>query len=167
MIAVLQRTTRAEVVADGQSTGQAGQGLYLLLGVGREDTEEDVELLTAKIPKLRIFSDAAGKMNLSVCDIGGDVTVVSNFTLYANYRHGNRPDFLDSAPPEQAERLYDLFVERLRARVPRLFTGRFGADMHTELLTDGPITLVMDSARLRHTAPTNLPKENLSHDPAH
>ena len=148
MVAVLQRIFCATVWADGELSGTVGRGLYILLGVEEGDTEKDVALLAAKIGKLRIFSDDAGKMNLSVTDIGGDVMVVSNFTLNANYAHGNRPDYLASAKPETARCLYELFVERMGALIPHVATGRFGADMRTEMTTDGPVTIVMYSGTL-------------------
>lgn len=148
MIAVLQRIYSATVYADGELSGSVGRGLYLLLGVEQGDTERDARLLAEKIKKLRIFSDENGKMNLSVMDMGGDVMVVSNFTLSANYAHGNRPDYLNAAKPEQARALYEYFVSCMRADIPRVETGRFGADMKTEMTTDGPVTIVMNSAVL-------------------
>ena len=149
MIAVIQRVSAARVIADGELSGESGAGLYILLGVTTTDTEEDARLLSTKIKKLRIFSDENGKMNLSVMDVGGEVTVVSNFTLYANYAHGNRPDYLQSARPEQAEPLYEHFISLMRDDISHVATGKFGADMKTDLVTDGPVTIVMDSAVLR------------------
>ena len=149
MIAVIQRIESATVYADGVKSGTSGAGLYILLGVGVGDCELDAELLATKIKKLRIFSDTNGKMNLSVMDVGGDVMIVSNFTLYANYAHGNRPDYLSSARPEQAIPLYEHFIALMKEDIPSVSTGKFGADMRTELVTDGPVTIVMDSAVLR------------------
>jgi len=106
-------------------------------------------LLADKIAKLRIFSDENGKMNLSVNDVGGDVMIVSNFTLGANYSHGNRPDYFQSAPPDEAERLYELFKSLMRERVGKVECGVFGADMRTEMSTDGPVTIVMSSELLK------------------
>ena len=149
MIAVLQRVRRAHVVADGAPAGKIGEGLLILLGVGVDDTEEDGALLAEKIGKLRIFEDEGGKMNLSVNDIGGGALVVSNFTLLANYAHGNRPDYLGAARPERAIPLYEDFVRRLSLRVSPVETGVFGADMAIEMEAWGPVTVVMDSAVLR------------------
>ena len=149
MIAVLQRIFSASVNADGIPSGSVGRGLYILLGVERGDDETDAKLLAEKISKLRIFSDDNGKMNLSVLDISGEVLVVSNFTLNANYSHGNRPEYLASAPPVEANALYSFFVDQMRARVSKVETGVFGADMRTEMSTDGPVTIVMRSDVLR------------------
>ena len=148
MIAVLQRAFSATVYANGEHSGSIGQGLYILLGVEQGDTENDALLLAEKISKLRIFSDENGKMNLSVKDIDGELLIVSNFTLSANYAHGNRPDYIGAAAPAEAQRLYDCFVALCRERVRRCATGSFGADMRTELVTDGPVTIVMNSAVL-------------------
>ena len=149
MIAVLQRVECASVVSDGVPTGSIGQGLFLLLGVLEGDDREDARLLAEKIAKLRIFSDAADKMNLSVNDIDGGALVVSNFTLAANYVKGNRPDYLHAAHPSVAEPLYEHFVSLMRERVPTVATGVFGADMKITMTADGPVTIVMDS-RLLH-----------------
>ena len=149
MIAVIQRVNNATVFADGVLSGSIEQGLYILLGVAKGDTEEDARLLAEKISKLRIFSDANGKMNLSVMDIDGEVMVVSNFTLNANYSHGNRPDYFASAAPEDANELYEYFKELMKTKTKKLASGVFGADMRTEMSTDGPVTIVMDSAVLK------------------
>ncbi|MBQ4071734.1 MAG: D-tyrosyl-tRNA(Tyr) deacylase [Clostridia bacterium] len=148
MIAVLQRAFSATVYADGEFSGSIGRGLYILLGVQKGDSELDALNLAEKIAKLRIFSDEKGKMNLSVNDIDGEILVVSNFTLSANYAHGNRPDYLSAAAPADAKRLYDYFVSLCAQRVRKCATGSFGADMRTELVTDGPVTIVMDSTVL-------------------
>lgn len=148
MICVIQRINSASVYADGSLSGSAQRGLYILLGVMNGDLPEDADVLAEKISKLRIFSDENGKMNLSVRDIDGEALVVSNFTLGANYSHGNRPDYLDSAKPEIAKVLYEHFIMRLRERVRKCECGVFGADMRTELSTDGPVTIVMDSKKL-------------------
>ena len=132
MIAVLQRVFSATVYADGVLSGSIDKGLYILLGVESTDSERDAELLAEKISKLRIFTDENGKMNLSVNDVSGDALVVSNFTLNANYSHGNRPDYLASAAPDIASRLYDYFVEQLSQRVRKVEKGVFGADMRTD-----------------------------------
>ncbi len=145
MIAVLQRIESASVVADGALSGEIAKGLYILLGVASGDIEKDAEVLAEKISKLRIFSDDAGKMNLSVNDIKGEALVVSNFTLNANYAHGNRPDYFGSAAPDIANSLYEYFVKCLADRIPSVKTGVFGADMQTTMVTDGPVTIIMDS----------------------
>lgn len=145
MIAVLQRAASASVAVEGAIVGAIGKGLLVLLGVGEGDTERDAEMLAAKIAKCRIFEDEEGKMNRSVIDVGGGVLVVSNFTLLANYRRGNRPDFLSAAAPERANALYLYFTECLRREVAHVATGEFGAHMVIDLKADGPITIVMDS----------------------
>ena len=149
MIAVLQRVNSAAVIADGVLCGKINEGLYILLGVHKEDTEKDAELLAEKISKLRIFSDSNGKMNLSVKDVDGEALVVSNFTLNANYAHGNRPDYFSGAEPLLAEKLYNLFIRMLSDRVRLVASGVFGADMITDMSTDGPVTIVMDSNVLK------------------
>ena len=149
MTAVIQRVNNAKIYTDGSFNGEIGHGLYILLGVRKDDTEEDCSLLSEKISKLRIFSDENGKMNLSVMDTDGDIMVVSNFTLNANYSHGNRPDYFASAAPEYAERLYNLFVSLISKKAKHITTGKFGSDMRTEMSTDGPVTIVMDSEVLK------------------
>lgn len=149
MIAVLQRVKKACVIADGTLSGCIEEGLYILLGVEREDVELDAELLAEKISKLRIFCDSDGKMNLSVNDVDGEVLVVSNFTLNANYSHGNRPDYFAGAAPDEAKRLYERFVELMSSKVRKCESGVFGADMQTEMITDGPVTIVMNSNVLK------------------
>ena len=148
MICVIQRVNNAIVYADGVLSGEIGKGLYLLLGVAEGDTEEDALVLAEKISKLRIFTDADDKMNLSVNDISGEVMVVSNFTLNANYKKGNRPDYLASAAPALADKLYEYFKAEMAKRVKKVASGVFGADMKTEMTTDGPVTIVMNSAVL-------------------
>lgn len=148
MIAVLQRVYNATVFADGSLSGEIGEGLYILLGVLNGDSERDAKVLAEKISKCRIFCDENGKMNLSINDISGEVMVVSNFTLGANYAHGNRPDYFNSANPSLAEELYNLFKAELAKRVKRVAAGVFGADMRTEMSTNGPVTIVMDSSVL-------------------
>lgn len=149
MIAVLQRINNATVYADGVLSGTVGRGLYILLGVEKDDGKRDAELLSEKISKLRIFCDDNGKMNLSVMDIDGEVMVVSNFTLSANYSHGNRPDYFGAAAPDIANELYEYFVKLISQKVKNTQTGRFGADMRTEMSTDGPVTIVMNSEVLK------------------
>ena len=148
MIAVIQRIKNARVVADGVESGSVGNGLYILLGVEKGDAEIDSTALAEKISKLRIFCDENDKMNLSIKDINGEALIVSNFTLNANYAHGNRPDYLNSAHPDLANALYEHFVSEMRKRISKCETGVFGADMQTEMLTDGPVTIVMNSSIL-------------------
>ena len=148
MIAVIQRINRASVVADGLLSGSVGHGLYILLGVEKGDAEQDSKVLAEKISKLRIFCDENDKMNLSVNDVGGEVLVVSNFTLNANYAHGNRPDYLNSASPADAEALYEHFIGEMSGKVKKCESGVFGADMKTDMETDGPVTIVMHSSVL-------------------
>ena len=149
MTAVIQRVNNATIFTDGEYNGEIEKGLYILLGVAKDDDELDARLLAEKISKLRIFSDENGKMNLSVMDIDGDIMVVSNFTLNANYSHGNRPEYFSSAAPELAENLYDYFVSLILEKVKHTATGKFGSNMRTELSTDGPVTIVMDSKVLK------------------
>ncbi len=149
MTAVLQRVKRATVWADGERSGICEEGLLILLGVMTEDGEEDARLLADKIARLRIFSDEAGKMNCSLADIDGGVLIISNFTLAANYSHGNRPDYMNAARPETAEPLYEHFISLMQERVRSVGHGKFGADMQVDILADGPVTIVMDSAVLR------------------
>ena len=148
MIAVLQRVKNASVSIDGALHSKIDNGLLILLGVKDGDSERDAELLSNKISKLRIFSDENDKMNLSVTDIGGSVLVVSNFTLLANYKKGNRPDYMNGAKPDEAHRLYEYFCSHISQLVPTE-KGVFGADMKVELLNDGPVTIVMDSEVLK------------------
>ena len=150
MLAMIQRIARGRVTEGDEVLAVCpGEGLLILLGVTTEDTEEDGRLLADKIAKLRIFSDEEGKMNLSVTDVGGGVIVVSQFTLCAAYRKGNRPDYLAAARPEQAIPLYEDFVSRMRTYVSDVSTGRFGADMQVELVNDGPVTMQLDSQVLK------------------
>jgi D-tyrosyl-tRNA(Tyr) deacylase len=149
MKAVIQRVAHASVVVDDKTVGSCERGYLILLGVAQGDTETDAELLCKKIAALRIFRDENDKMNLSVRDINGEALVISQFTLMANYRHGNRPDFLESAKPEDANRLYGYFVELLSRELRRVEKGIFGADMKVSLLNDGPVTICMDSEVLK------------------
>ena len=149
MKAVIQRVTEASVAVDGEIVGSCSHGLMILLGVANGDSKEDARLLANKICNLRIFSDEMGKMNLSVKNIDGEALVISQFTLMANYKHGNRPDYLDSAPPAEAERLYEYFKELMEAELRAVGCGIFGADMKVSLINDGPVTIVMDSEILK------------------
>lgn len=149
MKAVIQRVSRAQVSVDGEVVGKIGHGYMILLGVTQGDTEDDLDKLLAKILKLRIFEDENGKMNRSVLDVGGGLLVISQFTLMANYRQGNRPDFLAAAAPDEANRLYELFVSRASEQVALVQKGVFGAHMAVELVNDGPVTICMDSEVLK------------------
>ncbi len=147
MQAVLQLTEKAEVTVEGKSTGSIGQGLLVLLGVSREDSEEDVDILVNKIIHLRIFPDENDKMNLSVLDIKGELLVVSQFTLLANCRKGRRPSYNNAAPPATATRLYQMFTQKAEAHLP-VATGKFQAMMKVSLINNGPVTILLDSKEL-------------------
>jgi D-tyrosyl-tRNA(Tyr) deacylase len=147
MRAVVQRVSRAKVTVNAEITGEIGLGLLVLLGVGRNDTEADATYLAEKIAGLRVFEDAQEKMNLSVKDVGGSVLAVSQFTLYGDVRRGKRPSFDAAAPPEQARQLYEFFVEKIRAAGLPCETGRFQEMMKVELVNDGPVTILLDSAK--------------------
>ncbi len=145
MTAVIQIVESAEIFTDGAFNGCINAGLYILLGIAKDDAKTDAELLAEKISKLRIFKDENDKMNLSVIDVSGEVMVVSNFTLNANYVHGNRPDYFLGAEPKIANELYEYFVSCISRKVKKTATGKFGSDMRTKMITDGPVTIVMDS----------------------
>ncbi|MDP3499697.1 MAG: D-aminoacyl-tRNA deacylase [Myxococcales bacterium] len=145
MRAVLQRVKEASVTVDGKVVGAIGPGLLVLLGVGKGDTEADVDFMVDKVPGLRIFEDAAGKMNLSLVDGSKALLAVSQFTLFADTKKGRRPSFIDAMPPEEAKRLYALFCERCRAAGLTVAEGIFAADMKVALINDGPVTIIMDS----------------------
>ncbi|WP_294751099.1 D-aminoacyl-tRNA deacylase [uncultured Ruminococcus sp.] len=141
---VLQRVTSASVKVDGEVVGSIGTGFLLLFGVGHEDTEEDCRRLADKISGLRIFSDENDKINLDLDAVGGSLLVVPQFTLYADCRKGNRPNFIQAAKPEKANELYEYFVGYLRSKGRHVETGSFGADMKVELLNDGPFTVILE-----------------------
>lgn len=145
MRAVVQRVSEARVRVDSEVVGEIRAGLLVFLGVGREDTEKDVDFLADKTTNLRIFPDEAQKMNLSLLDAGGAMLVVSQFTLHGDCRKGRRPAFIDAAPPELAEPLYERFVAQVGKRGVPVAAGRFGAMMEVELVNDGPVTLLLDS----------------------
>ena len=149
MKAVIQRVREAHVDINGRTVGACGRGYMILLGVAQGDTEEDAALLAAKIVKLRVFEDEAGKMNRSLLDIGGELLVISQFTLLADYRKGNRPDFFGAAAPDTAKALYEHFLTLLREQVAHVACGEFGADMQVSLCNDGPVTIVMESDVLK------------------
>ena len=148
MRALLQRVSRASVTVEGQIVGHIGQGLLVLLGVGQGDSEAQVKNLADKIVYLRIFGDEAGKMNRSLLDIGGEVLVVSQFTLYADTRRGRRPSFIEAAPPALAEPLVERFKDAIAAYGLTVAGGIFGAYMEVELLNSGPVTIWLDSEEL-------------------
>ncbi|WP_018467392.1 D-aminoacyl-tRNA deacylase [Calidithermus timidus] len=146
MRAVVQRVSEARVVVDGQSVGQIGVGFVVLLGVRRGDALEDAAYLARKIAGLRVFSDGEGKLNLSLAEVGGEVLVVSQFTLYADTRRGNRPGFSEAAAPDEGKRLYEQFCNLLAAQGLHVETGVFQAHMQVYLVNDGPVTILLDSS---------------------
>jgi len=141
---VLQRVSEAAVVVDGQTVGSISRGLLVFLGVTAEDTKAQVEHLADKMAKLRIFPDENGKSNLSVSDIGGEILVVSQFTLCAETKKGNRPSFIDAAPPNLANELYEYFIEYCRGKFTKVASGVFAADMKVSLVNDGPYTIILE-----------------------
>ncbi len=147
MKALLQRVSRASVSVGEEVVGQIGPGLVVLLGVDREDTEADSHYLANRVAALRIFPDDEGKLNLSVQDVSGEVLVVSQFTLLADTRKGNRPSFIQAAPPEKAEVLFEEFVRSLRSTGLKVQTGRFRTHMLVEILNDGPVTILLESKK--------------------
>ena len=147
MRAVIQRVGRASVAVEGRVAGEIGAGVLVLLGVGRTDNPESAAYLAEKIANLRIFSDEAGKMNLSLLDVSGAALVVSQFTLYADTRGGRRPSYIQAAAPEEANRLYEEFVSAMRTLGVRVETGVFQAHMQVELVNDGPVTILLDSEK--------------------
>ena len=159
MKAIIQRVSEASVAINGNITASIGQGFLILVGVADGDDGAACDVLSAKIPKLRVFEDDGGKMNLSLADIDGEALIVSNFTLCADCRRGNRPDFFGAAKPDAAIPLYERFVGLMRTALgsERVQTGTFGADMKIALVNDGPITLVIDHEQL--TAPKNAAKK--------
>lgn len=148
MRALVQRVERAEVRIEGKTVSSIGKGYAILLGVGKDDAEAQADKLWSKIAKMRIFEDAAGKTGLGLADVGGEVLVVSQFTLYADCKRGNRPSFSRAQAPSEAERLYEYFVELARADVAHVGTGSFGAMMQVELVNDGPFTIWLDTDEL-------------------
>lgn len=149
MRAVVQRVSRASVTVDDRKVGSIENGMLVFLGVGEGDERKDLDYMVKKLVGLRIFPDAQGSMNRSLLDVGGEMLVVSQFTLYGDCRKGRRPSFVKAMAPEEAERMCELFVEEVRlAGVSRVETGEFGAMMDVELLNDGPVTLMVDSKKL-------------------
>jgi D-tyrosyl-tRNA(Tyr) deacylase len=151
VIGLIQRASRAQVVVAGETVGEIGQGLLLLLCAERGDTEAQADKLLAKLLKLRIFSDDAGKMNRSLQDIGGGLLIVSQFTLAADVSGGNRPSFTGAAAPDEGRRLYDYFVAQARLAHPVVQTGQFAADMQVHMVNDGPVTIPLRIAPLSNT----------------
>lgn len=145
MRAVLQKVSRAKVVVDSEIIGEIGRGILVLLGVSREDTEQDADYLVEKTINLRIFEDDADKMNLSLLDVRGDLLVVSQFTLYGDARKGRRPSYIKAAVPIEADALYQYFVQAAKKKIKRVETGKFQAMMDVELVNDGPVTILLDS----------------------
>lgn len=144
MKVVIQRVTKASVAIEGSNVASIKKGLLLLVGMGKEDTKELVNKFVDKIIKLRIFSDENGKTNLSIKDVSGELLIISQFTLYANCKKGNRPSFIEAANPDQAKELYQYFIEVCKSQIDKVETGEFGADMEVELVNDGPFTIVLD-----------------------
>ena len=145
MRVVIQRVTEAVVSINEEISGKINKGLLILVGIGQDDHTEDIQWLTQKITNLRIFSDNEGKMNLSILDIKGEILLVSQFTLYASTKKGNRPSFIQSAPPTIAIPLYEQFIQSLKETGIAIQTGQFGADMKISLTNDGPVTIIIDS----------------------
>ena len=145
---VIQRVTHADVVVDGNELGRIGRGFMVLIGVSKEDDRAIADKMVDKMIKLRIFEDENGKTNLSLDDVGGELLLISQFTLYANCKKGNRPSFIDAGAPDEANALYEYIIERCKERVNVVERGEFGADMKVRLLNDGPFTIVLDSSEI-------------------
>lgn len=145
---VIQRVAEASVTIEGEIKGKIDRGFLVLIGIGKEDTREIADKYIKKLLGMRIFEDENGKTNLSLADVGGQLLLISQFTLYANCKKGNRPSFVDAGAPDQAEALYDYIVEECRKSVPVVQTGEFGADMKVSLINDGPFTVILDEAIL-------------------
>jgi len=146
---VIQRVSEASVTVDGRTTGSIGKGLLVLIGVGQTDTKEDADFYIRKMLGLRIFEDEQGKTNLSLSDVNGELLLVSQFTLYANCKKGNRPSFIDAGKPAMAEELYEYIIEECKKQVLVVECGEFGADMKVRLCNDGPFTVILDES-IRH-----------------
>ena len=145
MRVVIQRSKKAEVAIEGMVVGAISKGLVLLVGINEEDTQEDVDYLVGKITKMRIFEDENEKMNLAITDVAGEILSISQFTLFADTKKGNRPSFIKAARPEQAIPLYEAFNQGLKEAGITVATGEFGADMQVSLINDGPVTIIIDS----------------------
>lgn len=146
---VIQRVTKASVAIDGMVCGSIGNGLLVLIGVGQEDNEAVADKMVQKMIDMRIFADENGKTNLALKDVGGELLLISQFTLYADCRKGNRPSFIKAGNPQRAEELYHYIIKKCKERIAVVEEGRFGADMKVELLNDGPFTVILDSDELR------------------
>lgn len=147
MRCVIQRVREASVSIGGETAGRCGRGYMVLIGVHTDDTEKDLKYMAEKVPNLRVFEDAEGKMNLSIRDVGGEILAVSQFTLYGDARGGRRPSFIAAARPDKANPMYEALVEAWREQGIHVETGRFGADMQVSLVNDGPVTILMDSTK--------------------
>ena len=145
---VIQRVAHADVVVDGIELGKIGKGFMVLIGVSKEDDKVIADKMVDKMIKLRIFEDENGKTNLSLDDVGGELLLISQFTLYANCKKGNRPSFIDAGAPDEADALYEYIIEKCKERVNVVERGEFGADMKVSLLNDGPFTILLDSAEI-------------------
>ena len=145
---VIQRVNHAEVKVDGEIVGKIGKGFLVLIGVGRGYTREDADWYLKKLLGLRIFEDENGKTNLDIHTVGGELLLISQFTLYANCRHGNRPSFIEAGKPDMANEMYEYIIAKCKEQVPVVEKGEFGADMKVELLNDGPFTILLDSDQL-------------------
>ena len=145
---LIQRVAHADVVVDGKELGKIGKGFMVLIGVSKEDDKSTADKMVDKMIKLRIFEDENGKTNLSLDDVGGELLLISQFTLYANCKKGNRPSFIDAGGPDDANALYEYIIEKCRERVNVVERGEFGADMKVSLLNDGPFTIVLDSSEI-------------------
>lgn len=143
---VIQRVSKASVSIDGTTVGAINKGYMVLIGIGKEDTTKEADRLVDKMLKLRIFDDADGKTNLSLADVDGELLLISQFTLYADCRKGNRPSFINAAPPDEAKRLYEYVISKCKEQVSNVQTGSFGADMQVELTNSGPFTILLDSS---------------------
>ncbi len=145
---VIQRVTRSSVSVDGTTIGKIGKGFLVLIGISQEDTQETADRLVKKMTGLRIFEDENGKTNLSLADVGGALLLISQFTLYANCKKGNRPSFTEAGSPEKANALYEYIIQACREKVPVVETGSFGAEMEVSLVNDGPFTILLDSEKM-------------------
>ena len=159
---VIQRVLHAEVQVDGNTIGKIGKGLLVFVGAGQDDTKEIADKYLRKLLGLRIFEDENGKTNLSLKDVDGELLIVSQFTLYANCKKGNRPSFTDAGKPEMAEPMYEYILEACRKEIPVVEQGEFGADMKVALVNDGPFTVVLDSRDLMQDTYKNVEKEAYS-----
>lgn len=146
---VIQRVSKSDITINGEQGGNIEKGFVVLVGVCDEDSEKEAEYLADKLIGLRVFSDSEDKMNLALEDVGGELMIVSNFTLYANCKKGNRPSFVKAEKPPRATEIYDHFVDRVKSKFTnKIVTGEFGADMQINLINDGPITIIMDTAEM-------------------